>query len=87
MVAGPVAAAGAEDVELEGNEAREVRARGGRVRAAARGGVCGGGGRGREGGGEHGEEVGALGRGLVEEAQARECGEAKVPQLARASGG
>jgi hypothetical protein len=64
-VAGPIPDAGVDDVELEGEDVLED------VRA---------GGRGRDAG-EHAEEVRRLGRGLVEEAEAGEGGEAEGPEL------
>ena len=69
MVPRPIRTPRAEDLELEGEDAVHEPGAGG----------------GRVDGVEDVEEVGAFGRGLVEEAQARECGEAKVPELARAS--
>ena len=67
MVARPVPRARPQNIELEGDDAlQEVRARGG-----------GEAGRGVE----DAEEVRALGGGLVEEAHAREGGEAEVPEL------
>ena len=67
MVARPVPRARPQHIELKGHDAlQEVRARGG-----------GEAGRGVE----DAEEVRALGGGLVEEAHAREGGEAEVPEL------
>ena len=65
MVARPVERLCVQDLELEGQDAREepgARARG--LDAV-----------------EYGEEVRALGGGLVEEAHACEGGEAEVPEL------